>query len=722
MSFLNPGFIGALALVAIPLIIHLLRRRKLKVIRWAAMDFLRQSQKKQSRRLRIEEIILLILRMLIVAIAVLAFARPVLRALGVPLLSQNARVHTIIVLDNSFSMGYRGPDGKTSWERAQAAANDILTNILKPGDSASLVLLSNKPEALVNAPSYDLKLVQQRVRAAKLSDHASDYLAGAQLVNRMLKAAQTPAKEVYWLSDDQSNAWTTSKKDSARPVWQEIGKQARVAWVSVGTPDGQRDNLMVETPTLSRELVTPQLPVRIETRLVNYGAKPRKDLLVHLFLDGKEQTSDRVSVDPGKAEIVSFPLTRMVKMGTRAGQVKIDDAEHADNLPRDNTSAFAVRVRERIKVLVQDPRPTSNPAKSESFYLLTAMAPSGAAESLAPKLREGENLSSANLRDFDAVVIAGATGLSAGDRRALTDYVKAGGGLLIFPGPNTDAKRLNSDLKAAELQPATLGAKRVFQDEEALTLNPASIANPILTIFKDTSAMNLGTARFTVTYLLEPESDANDPNAVQTLIRFSNGDPALVERTVGLGKVMIAASGAGTTWNQLPLKTSYVPLVYQLLSYLGRGPTSRRNLQQDEPLFLTLPLTDANKSVRVKSPDGTTKAQNSTLDSRGVTFSYASTSQAGLYEATVQESKTQDAFAVGLPAEESDLAYADPKQAVPQAGVATNKLVVADSPAQLQTTVRRSRYGAEVWRSLIWLLLPLLFLESWLAQRFGRRG
>src|SRR5689334_218980 len=170
--FLNPGFLGALALVSIPLIIHLLRRRKLKVIRWAAMEFLRQSQKKQSRRLRIEEIILLILRMLIVAIAVLAFTRPVLRSLGVPLLSQNARVHAIIVLDNSFSMGYRHADGKTSWERAQTAANDILTSILKPGDSASLVLLSNKPEALVNAPSYDLKLVQQRVRGAKLSDHA----------------------------------------------------------------------------------------------------------------------------------------------------------------------------------------------------------------------------------------------------------------------------------------------------------------------------------------------------------------------------------------------------------------------------------------------------------------------------------------------------------------------------------------------------------------------
>src|SRR5579862_2276260 len=120
MSFLNPVFLGALALVGIPLLIHLIRRRKLKVVHWAAMEFLLQSQRKQKRRLRIEELILLALRMLIVALAALAFARPVLRALGVPLLGQNARVYAVIVLDNSFSMDQRGPDNRTSWQRAQS--------------------------------------------------------------------------------------------------------------------------------------------------------------------------------------------------------------------------------------------------------------------------------------------------------------------------------------------------------------------------------------------------------------------------------------------------------------------------------------------------------------------------------------------------------------------------------------------------------------------------
>ncbi|HEV2471332.1 MAG TPA: BatA domain-containing protein, partial [Chthonomonadales bacterium] len=96
MSYLNPAFLSALGLAAIPLVIHLIRKRKLRVIRWAAMEFLLQSMRKQRRRMRIEEWILLALRILIVAMAVFAFARPVLHALGAGLLPRSASVYAVI--------------------------------------------------------------------------------------------------------------------------------------------------------------------------------------------------------------------------------------------------------------------------------------------------------------------------------------------------------------------------------------------------------------------------------------------------------------------------------------------------------------------------------------------------------------------------------------------------------------------------------------------------
>ena len=721
MTFLTPAFLGALACIGIPLLIHLIRRRKLKIVPWAAMEFLRQSQKKQRRRLRIEELILLALRMLIVATAALAFARPVLRALGVPLLSQNSHVYAVVVLDNSYSMGAKGADGRTSFARAKAAANEVVTRILRDGDSISLVLLSDKPEAIVDAPSFDRTLVRRRIEAATLSDRTTDYLAGVHTVNRLLRATKTPIREVYWITDDQADAWASSKKESARSSWAEMGKLARTSWISAGGGENERDNLEVQTPVLGSELVTPQLATRIDARIINHGIKPRNDLLVNLIVDGSPKGSTRVSVPPGGSVEAEF-LHQFVRSGTHIGSVTLNDPSSVDILERDNSASFVVRVRDRVKVLVLDPKPAHNPSQSESYFLVKAMAPDENLESLQPKLREGEGLGGLTLRDYDVIAIAGLTNLSSNDRAALSEYVKAGGGVLLFPGPDTDARQINSELEGAGLLPAKLGPRRKLDEKSGLKLEPSSIKHPAMAIFKDTSTMHLSGAQFYSYFPLEPMSDETNLGAVRVMVRFTNGDPAFVERQVGLGHVVIAASTAGRLWNDLPLQSSYVPLVYQLMFYLGQGATSHRNLRLDEPLFLALPLKDANKSVKVTAPDGRATAQNSALDSRGVTFRYEATGRSGVYKVGVAGSSTSDAFAVGLPAGESSLTYADPRRAAPEAGLPINTLAVAQNITQIRTMVNRARYGAEIWYSLICAVIGMMFLESFLAQRFGRRG
>lgn len=726
MLFLNPLFLGALAFVGIPLLVHLIRRRKQKIIPWAAMEFLRQSQKKQRRRMRIEELILLAVRMLIVLLACLAFARPILRSIGSALLSQNTRVYAIIVLDNSYSMGFRGRDGKSSMEHAQAYTKQILSKILKPGDSASLVLLSDKPEALIASPSFDRDFIGNKIRTVTLKDRGTDYLATAQLVNKLLKASRATVKEVYWISDDQASAWATSKKDSARTVWQDMARQARLIWIDAGAPSDNRDNLSVEPPVLGRELVTPQLPVRIEARVVNHGSRVRNDVLVNLLIDGKLAASKRISLLPGKDALASFPQTRFPTPGTHIGRIELGDPSHADGLERDNGADFVVRCRDRVRVLVQDMHPTTDPTKSDSFYLVNAIAPGGSQESVTAKLREGEGLGGVSLRDFDVIILTGIGNLSPSDSKALSEYVKAGGGLLLFPGNGTDGARVNAALGGdTGLLPAKLTTRKVLSDENAATLNPGSVAHPAFAMFKDTSNLNVASARFTQYYGLEvvPESaDAPDPNMVQVMMKFSNGDPAYVERKVQLGKVILAASSAGSSWNQLPLKPSYVPILYQMLFYLGEGAASHRNVALEEPLFLALPLGEANKPVQVTGPDGRTNTQNSTLDVRGVTFTYGATQAAGIYKVAVQGSGAKDAFAVNLPTDEGDLTATDAGQALSQTGFPASKLSVAASDTQLQKAVSQSRYGSEVWRPLIYAVLVLLFIEIVLAKVFGRRG
>ena len=720
--FLSPIFLYGLALVGIPVLIHLIRKRKIKVIQWAAMEFLLLSQKKQKKRLRIEELILLLLRIAIVALAVCAFARPVARSLGIPLLSQTSRVYAVIVLDNSFSMGQKGEDGKTSFARAQSAADDIVANILKSGDSASVILMADKPEDLIADPSFDLKLIRQKIDGAKLSDRGTDNLETAKRVNRLLKISTSPVREVYFLSDDQASAWETSRRDSGHPVWNDMGKMARVTWVSVGGKDTERDNLAVETPRLGRQLITTSKDdyVRIEAKIDNFGTHPRQGIVVNLFIDGKNRGHKPVSIAPGSSATAEFSQS-FPQVGPHTGRVEINNPDNADSLPRDNSAPFALRSRDQLKILVQDAHPVGDPAKSESFYLMTALAPGGEAQSMAPKLREGTGFTGVDLRGYDAVVLTGVSGLSAADAKILSDYVKTGGGLLVYPGPYTDAGQLNSVLGGAGLLPAKLGTRKTLEDADAISLNPASVAHPALALFKETSTLNIGTARFSTYYPLTPAESA-DPNTLQVMLRFTNSDPAFVERKVGRGKVILAASGAGANWNQLALKGSYVPILYQIISYLGIGPTSSRNLRQNEPFYLTLPLSDANKAVRVERPNGKIDTQNSQMDANGVSFVYNTTGQAGIYKLSVVGSKTTDSFAVGLPTDESNLAAADPHTAALEAGIPNNVLTVASSSSQLKEAVRLSRYGTELWRPLVWIVLGLLFLESLLANLFGRRG
>ncbi len=720
MTFLNPGMLGALALIGIPILIHLLRKKRVVVVRWAAMEFLRLSQERQKRRLRIEEIVLLALRCLIVLCVVMAFVRPVLRSLGIPIPGVNARVYAVVVLDNSFSMGLKGSDGKTSFQRAQSAAQEILSHVLKPGDAASLVFLSNKPEEGIGAPSYDLRLVQRRVLGAKPSTRATDYLETAKTVSRLLKASKIPAKEVYWITDDQANAWESSKRESAKSFWKEFGGLARLTWVSVGTDAKERNNLAVEPPILANQLVTPQLSARLEAQIDNFSDKSYSDLLVNLIVEGKKVGTTKVNLTPNGSATARF-LYRFSQPRTYTGRIELQNPEDIDHLVTDNSAPFAVPVREQLKVLLIDPHPNPDPAHSESFYLLTAMAPSTETESIAPTLRTEDSLVGVNLRDYSAVIYANPSHISDADAALLTEYVKTGGGLMLFPSTATSPSALNSSLTNAGLLPANLATRKVLSDTDSLSLNPTSITGTVLAPFKDTSLMDIGGARFTAYFPLELATDA-DLNSTLVLMKLSNGDPAFVERKVGQGRVILSAISGGTEGSQLPLRSSYVPLIYQLTSYLGAGVSSQRNLKQDEGLVLKLPLTDSGKPVQVTLPDGTTSSQNSVLNAQGVTFGFKNTSQTGIYRVQVQGSKTQEGFAVGLPSQESNLTYTDPSQAAAQAGVPSNNLAVITNVERLTASVQRSRFGVELWRPLIWLIVPLMLLESFLAQRFGRRG
>lgn len=719
LSFLNPAYLAAFALASIPILVHLIRRRRVKIIPWAAWEFLKQSAKKNRRRLRLEQFLLLLLRILIVCLVVLALCRPVIRLLGLPLLSTDARIHALIVLDNSMSMGFR-QGGQTDFEKAKHTADELISRSLKQGDSVTVVLASAQPESMIADPSFSLTRAREKIRTTTLSDKGTDFGLSATMAAQILKKVNTPAKEIYWITDSQKAGLPAQGAERAKAAWKSLASLGRITWINVG--GSNRDNLSVDPPAFSRELVTPRAPVRIESLIHNYSSSSRNALLVNLTVDGRPAGSARINLlANGKARAQFLYLFE--KAGFHSGTIQL---AQPDALPRDNMAYFAIKVREKLNVLIIDSIPAADPAKDEAFYLSTALSPTSAsgggnATATVPTVHMGPHLAGVDVRAYDAVVLTNAGSVDPSDRRALEDYVKNGGGLIIFPGHDSDAARLNASLgppgDKGALLPARIEAHRLLPDESAVHLNPGTINHPALASFRDTTDIDLSSARFSVVYELAP--DKND-QSTRILCRFTGGQPAFVERRVGQGRVILAAMTAGTSGTDLPFKPAYVPLVHQIISYLAAGPASQHNIVLGQQIAARFDVKESGKPIRLTKPGGEVEIRKPILGAHGLEFSYSNTWKAGIYRAGPGGSDVLQQFAVNVPPAESDLTPANESQIRTALGGA--QFQYANAGERLDSLVRRSRRGTEVWRSLIVAVLPLLFLEALLAQRFGRRG
>ncbi|MCS6860665.1 MAG: BatA domain-containing protein [Abditibacteriales bacterium] len=746
ISFLNPALLSALGLGTIPIIIHLLQRRRFRVIPWAAMEFLLLSQKQNRRRLQLEHLLLLLVRVLVLVLFALALARPAIQTSTLPAFAGGRRPHAVIVLDNSYSMGVR-VGGTTLFERAKQVAVDIVTKQLKQGDAVSFVLASDRPTAVIAEPTYDLAQAAALIRRAPLSDFGTDFHKTARLCTDLLRRVKNPNREVYLITDNQRVGWERGTKETTQPsnhlptqtLWRDLSRLARLNLIPLAAPS--TDNVVVEGVDIVRGIVSTRAPTRMRARIRNLSSRPLPHVMVTLWEGDTPAESIRVSLPPNGTATAQFAHL-FTRIGAQGGAVRV---RADDVLPRDDAAYFAVRVVDRARVLCVNGQPHSDPAKDEVFYLVTALSPPAESAQeekavIAPEVTPlyfppyqagtGGRLQNYNLHDYDTVILANVARLSDEDRDALRQYVQSGGGVLVFLGSAVDVRHYNETLyqNGQGLLPAPLTDVRVGRSaEEFVTLDAASINHPALQLFKDAADVEIQSARFYKYFGFRiPDFGAKGvQSAVRVLCRFSDGSPALVEKSVGLGKVVVCASTADAEWNNLPYKPAYLPLLHELVAYLRQGAEGRRNVTVGEPLLRTLSVKDAGREARVIAPDGRTATIRATLDRRGCTLTFPQTDRAGIWRMQAEQTGTPrpsiaECFAVNLRTTESDLTPLHPsalRRLIPEA-----RFHVIDNPDNLRAAIQKSRLGIELWRHLIGAAIVLLLMEVWLAQKFGRRG
>jgi hypothetical protein len=644
LTFLNPTFLwGALA-ASIPVIIHLINRRRARVLRFPAVQFVLRSERRLARKYRVKQWLLLALRTIILFLLTTALAEPVLQpSVGDVAEIKQARA-VALILDNSMSMAYQTA-GTTSWELAKEAAGLVLQE-LRPQDQGVVLPVVASAEAS-QALSGDRSRLLQHV-----ADLSSTYESGGlvipfQQAYAALKTSEAPKKDIFVITDHTRTPWVGFELAKLKVV----DPQVQVTILIVGGADSL-NNATIREIRLEQPTVVAGVRTRLTASVINYGADDRKQLPVRLLVDDRTLDQRLIDLPKGTSTEVSFDVA-FDQPGYRRVAIQLA----SDALPADDTFYMTVPVRKALRVLLVDGDPRTTLVASETFYVMHALNPERANHPgpIQPRVVPVEEVEGLRLGEFDVILLANVGTLSAGLRARLMEFVNRGGGLWWFLGHHVDPAVYNRDLFDAptRLLPARLGPRLDRLDAHPVTLQLQDPGHPILKPFVGPGQDALAGVR--VQRLLTTER-ASLPPTTRVLLGLPDGRPLLLEGTAGQGRVFLCTSTADVDWNELPVTTAYLPLIQTGVLYLAGRENSGRlgaDVRIPQPIPIKLPTGQTEASVTIRDPQGKEARLFPQEQDGRVEARYAEARVPGFYRLGIgQESGL---VAVNTPLEESDV-------------------------------------------------------------------
>lgn len=728
---LNAAMLVGLAGAALPVLIHFLDRRRDPVVDWGAMQFL-ELGRRARRRLRLTELLLMLARVALLAAVALALARPFLmptRQSGGGVLAAAAGAgrparDVVLVLDGSAGMD-RVSQGDTPRARAVAWARRLVAG-LAPGDSVALLVAGDRVRGVVDPPALDPAPVSQAL-AGVLKTPArgqGDLAAGLAEAFRVLESTHNPAREVVLLTDGRRAAWRAGEASRwalLRDLRRRLPVPPRV-WAATFPPgppgpDDPPDGVLGPA-SASRMLLTPGLPVTVTAPLTNAGPgvlTRTADLLV----DGRPAPGASQPVGPlpaGGRTSLSF-RTSVASPGSHLLTVKLGGGD--DALPSNDEASVAVAVAPALRVLLVDGEPAREPLGGETDFVRAALAPAG---DDAPQARAAvarpNGLTAEALADQQIVVLANVDRLTPGAAAAVARFADAGGGVLVAPGDRVDPAAWNT----LDWMPAKLGAAAGDPAARRVVARPAppTFSGPALAGFGKGEAPALGEAGLFAYRKLEPAPGAS------VSARLDGGDPWVVERPRGRGRVVLLAGPLDAEGGTLPVNPDFVPLVHELALHLAGGEP--RDARPGEPLAFDVDLgPDAGNgpappTLPVLTPSGVSRPAAAVRAGTRLRATLDDTAEAGAYRLTLPE--PPGGFAYATVASDGREADASPLEPAEAAALAEGWPLTFDpDPERLAARVLDAGGPAarrEVWRALVLLALGGLCLEIYLTRRLVR--
>ena len=711
MTFLNAILLAGAAAFLIPLLIHLLNKRKVQTVRWGAMHLLKEVIKQRKRKLNIEQWMLLAVRIAIPIVLALCLARPVLTALRSFGLGKSSLV---MLLDDSFSM--RAPSaGGSPAERARVDIGHMLEAQPK-GSDAQVILAGGNARRLLDQSTSTLDVIPKQ-----LADSANQ--SGPVKINDALQTAAASvskttngSRELAIVSDFQSSDWQSTADGAALPALETLLKQEPMPQVTFfRLVSDLTENLSIASADLSALVVAQEQPVGMRVRIQNHGKRQWQDVAVHLEADGARLRTSRVSLPADGEAIISFTHA-FDKVGDHSLAVRIE----GDSFPDDNAFYSVVQVRNQLNVLLVDGSPSTEPLESATDFLELALTPyQSASASLKDLIRitkvEAKRLRETDFKGMEVVVLADVDRIQGNRLTELDKFVKSGGGLIIFAGPHCDLDWYNRDFfrKGEGLLPASIkGMQRAPSTSLPARLHQQRLTHPATLYFNDSRVGRLQDAEFQSWLEFDLAKETN----AKPILQLDRGTPLFIEKAHERGRVIFAATTADTEWSNLPLQPFYVPLMQRLVTYLATQSTISAWAQVGAPLRIVFPKERVGIEYILTDPTGQTQLLKVKADADKSLLESKPISTPGIYKLS-QAGETR-LLAYNLDPAESNLA-ALPSEKV-KALADRYQASFVESFEGWQKLDRTRRHGSELWQPFLMALLALLFFEVLLQQRIAR--
>jgi hypothetical protein len=743
MPLIGSGFIATWMLWwslagLIPIALHFWFQRQRREMNWAAMQFLMAAIQKQSRRIRLQQLILLLLRIAILVTLALAAAQPFLSSrepnwIGTtrpPLL-------WVGVIDTSYSMQYVDSTRQSRWEQAVTKAREMIEQ-LQPGDGALLLTLGSPPRVIFSEATFDRTTALLELAKLTPTAEGSDLSTTLAVLEDLLDSNRRSHPEltshhVVFFTDAAGETWNTAPPSSLESTLQSVTKGAELFIERVG--DGKSDNTAITDMRI--DLARPQQDKEVAfiAEVANLSADTEVETSVQLWLDNQAIQSETVQLTPRERKQVRFQ-----QRFSESKLYRLEARITTDGLTLDDRRHLLMATRADARILLLEDLP------GQAKYLDLALSnPITATDkwNATTEVFQVADWRDLNLQNIDLVILCNVSTLPEQLPNLLRDYVQRGGKLLGFLGDRADPA---SYQRFAELDSNNDAKQNFFPLQltapsplAVYSIDPRNYESPFLRIFQDFPDSGLLTTPIFRYWKLD--SSQSLPNSIHIDLATSDHDPVLLTYAYGNGSVawwltsptpQAATIGDAEPWNAMAAWPSFLPLIREQVSYLTRPGENQTQRLVNVPLQGYLPPEITDEQVNVLRPDRRVDPIRPLPPQQDGyrPWVYSGDDQPGFYEVqTTQPLPNQTGvFAVNVDTRESDLTsdgaqkfqtWFNPANLDPSAP--TKSVDMADTePTQTNTDSISSLNRKPIFHWFLGALFGLLLTESLVAFWLGR--